>query len=339
MEKKETTVSICCLTYNHEKYVRKTLDGFLSQKTNFDFEVLINDDVSTDNTVNIVMEYEAKYPDIIKPIYQKENQYSKGKKMNCEFLFVKAKGKYIAMCEGDDYWTDNYKLQKQYDIMEQYAECSVSTHIVSWIHENGSDLNRVFPPKTIRAGIVTPEEYMRSEAGNVEWTFQTSSYFFRTKDIIDLCKEKPDFLVKSIVEDLPILLYLITRGSIYYIPEKMSCYRLGSSSSVTNTTLKQKKKVSIYYKNQIDCMKNYNEYTQMRFEYDIDKYIKHYEYTILFLKKDFKGMMQEQYVDNWNKLSIYRKGYYMVLRYFPWFHCCGDFYNLCKERLNSIKNK
>ena len=113
-------VSICCITFNHEKYIDQTLEGFLMQKTNFSFEILIHDDASTDATADIIREYEAKYPNIIKPIYQTENQFSKGiRSMYGVFNFPRATGKYIAMCEGDDYWIDENKLQSQADFLEQ----------------------------------------------------------------------------------------------------------------------------------------------------------------------------------------------------------------------------
>jgi len=99
-------VSICCLTYNHAPYIRDAIEGFLMQKTNFPVEILIHDDASTDGTADIIREYETRYPDIIKPIYQTENQYSKGVKISWEYQFSRARGKYIALCEGDDYWTD-----------------------------------------------------------------------------------------------------------------------------------------------------------------------------------------------------------------------------------------
>ena len=111
-------VSICCLTYNHEPYIRDCLEGFVMQQTNFIFEVLIHDDASTDNTAAIIREYEVKYPSIIKPIYQTENQYSKGVKVTSVYNFPRVKGQYVAMCEGDDYWTDPLKLQKQVDFLE-----------------------------------------------------------------------------------------------------------------------------------------------------------------------------------------------------------------------------
>lgn len=116
-------VSISCITYNHEPYIAQTLDGFLMQKTSFPFEILIHDDASTDRTADIIREYEQKFPKIIKPIYQKENQYSQGKREISEtWNFPRAKGKYIALCEGDDYWIDENKLQMQVDFLENNLE-------------------------------------------------------------------------------------------------------------------------------------------------------------------------------------------------------------------------
>lgn len=118
----EPLVSINCTAYNHEVYIRNTLEGFLMQKTDFKFEILIHDDASTDQTANIIREYEKKYPEIIKPIYQKENQFSKNISISKQFQYPRARGKYIAICEGDDYWTDPYKLQKQVDFLEAHPD-------------------------------------------------------------------------------------------------------------------------------------------------------------------------------------------------------------------------
>lgn len=112
-------VSICCTTYNHEKYIKECLDGILMQKTIYPFEIIIHDDASTDTTPQIISQYVKKYPTLIKPILQKENQYSKGIEICTQFVFPKAQGKYIAMCEGDDYWIDPLKIQKQIDILEK----------------------------------------------------------------------------------------------------------------------------------------------------------------------------------------------------------------------------
>jgi len=130
-------VSISCLTYNHEKYIRQTLEGFVKQKTNFRFEVLIHDDASTDGTQEIIKEYQLKYPDIIKPIFQKENQYEKRVQISKTYNYSRALGKYIALCEGDDYWTDENKLQMQYDALENDKSCSFSVHKVRHINAEG----------------------------------------------------------------------------------------------------------------------------------------------------------------------------------------------------------
>ena len=128
----EPIVSIHSLVYNHEPYLRQCLDGFVMQKTDFVFEAIVHDDCSTDGSVAIIREYAEKYPKIIKPIYEIENQYSKIGVIGIEKLMHSCShGKYTAYCEGDDYWTDPYKLQKQIDFLEQHKEYSMCFHSVS----------------------------------------------------------------------------------------------------------------------------------------------------------------------------------------------------------------
>ncbi len=140
-------VSIVCNTYNHHKYIQDALEGFLMQKTTFKVEMLVHDDASTDGTADIVREYENKYPDLILPVYQTENQYSKGIRPGPVYQYPRARGKYIALCEGDDYWTDSLKLQKQYEFMELHPEFVMCYHSriekmpdeTEKIFENGKD--------------------------------------------------------------------------------------------------------------------------------------------------------------------------------------------------------
>jgi glycosyltransferase involved in cell wall biosynthesis len=129
-------VSICCTTYNHEKYIRDAIEGFLMQKTTFPVEILIHDDASTDKTAQIVKEYAENHSDLIITIFQTENQYSQGIKPWPNFVFPRARGKYIALCEGDDYWTDPLKLQKQVDFLEEYTEYNICFHNVKVYIEN-----------------------------------------------------------------------------------------------------------------------------------------------------------------------------------------------------------
>lgn len=124
----DVLVAVVCITYNHEKYLRNALDGFLSQKTDFRYKIVIHDDASTDNTVKIIEEYALKYPQIIVPIYQKENQYQRGINILKEYVAPLLEGKYYAYCEGDDFWCDPHKLQEQVDFMRAHPDYSACVH-------------------------------------------------------------------------------------------------------------------------------------------------------------------------------------------------------------------
>lgn len=167
----DIVVSISCITYNHEPYIRKCLDGFVMQKTNFIFEVLIHDDASTDGTATIIREYVDKYPNLIKPIFQTENQYSKGVPISQTYNWPRARGKYIALCEGDDYWTDPYKLQKQVDFLEANSDYSLcfANAIEHW--EDGSKDDRCFSN-------VEDRDYTGVEIYK-KWTIPTASVVYR----------------------------------------------------------------------------------------------------------------------------------------------------------------
>lgn len=134
-------VSICCVTYNHEDYLQECLDGFLMQKTNFEFEVLVHEDASTDKTAEILKSYEKKFPGKLRCVYQTENQFKKQNVLT-EILFKMAQGKYIALCEGDDYWSDPNKLQKQVDFLESNPEYMASYHRAMLINETGSIIKK-----------------------------------------------------------------------------------------------------------------------------------------------------------------------------------------------------
>ena len=132
----EPVISIICNTYNQEKYIADALDSFLMQKVSVPFEILVHDDASTDGTAGIIREYEKTYPNVVKPIYQRENQFSKNISITSQIQAPRAKGKYIAFCEGDDYWSDPDKLQIQYDYMESHGECSACCHAYSMVDKN-----------------------------------------------------------------------------------------------------------------------------------------------------------------------------------------------------------
>lgn len=272
MENAMIMVSIHCLAFNHAKYIRKTLEGFVSQQTSFAYEVLIHDDASTDETPNIIREYEQKYPDIIKPIYQKENKYSKGFKIFPEYNLPRARGKYIAFCEGDDYWCDKKKLQKQVEIMEKHPECSLCTHFTDMISENGKKVLGSIPATSLGKGVIEQEVYLRYEILN-GLASQTSSFFTRTRYLQEYYEEMPLYRTKMHVGDFPLTLYLLTKGKVYFCDKVMSCYRVHSSGSYNEKRAKDTLFNLRHLYTLIDGMAEYNKYTDYRYDRLIKAYI------------------------------------------------------------------
>ena len=218
----EIMVSVICLCYNHENYIKDALDGFVKQKTTFPFEVLIHDDASTDKSAEIIREYEAKYPDIIKPTYQTENQHSQGVKIVKTFLWPKIRGKYIAFCEGDDFWTDENKLQKQVDFLEANPDYTVCVHNTIFC-DMKTDEQKVWYPTENRE--ITAEDAILGRR-----TYHLSSVLVKT----DFYFAKPAwaFMIHG-VGDLPSVIYHSLSGRVMYFGDVMSFYRCGVSGSWT----------------------------------------------------------------------------------------------------------
>jgi len=229
IDEKTPLVSVCCLAYNHAPYIRQCLDGFMMQKCDFPFEVLIHDDASTDGTADVIREYEAKYPDIIKPIYQTENQYSKGVGVTRVYQFPRAKGKYIALCEGDDYWTDPNKLQRQVDFLEAHEDVSMCFHDAKTIDIDGN--NKGNHRRYSKDQYVPIEDMILNGGGFCP----TASLVFRTKYIKS---GYPDFCQNFYVGDYPLQLYLLAKGKVYYFDNEMSVYRTEVPGSYSQAFLK-----------------------------------------------------------------------------------------------------
>lgn len=210
-------VSICSLVYNHEPYLRQCLDGFVMQQTTFPFEVIIHDDASTDGSAAIIREYATRYPNIFVPIYQTENQYSQGKKVSSTFVFPRARGKYIALCEGDDYWTDPLKLQKQVDFLEANPDYSMCFHSANVFCQSSGQYNDLF-------AYVQDREYEGVEFIK-KWTVPTASVCFR-RNVIDselyqTVRKNPYF----VYGDLILFLSCASLGRIRGLSSMMSVYR------------------------------------------------------------------------------------------------------------------
>ncbi len=222
-------VTITCTAYNHEAYIRQCLDGFVMQKTNFRFEAIVHDDASTDHTADIIREYAAKYPDIIKPIYETENQYSKHNGSLQKIMSEACKGKYRAMCEGDDYWTDPLKLQKQVDFMEEHEECSMTCSRVKRFSES----KQLFIDDY---GCYNHSQYIETidviEKGGL--FISTCSIIYRNK-ILD---NYPEYCKQCHVGDYPLQIMAAMKGRIFYFNEIMAVYRVDNPLSWVGTLRK-----------------------------------------------------------------------------------------------------
>lgn len=232
MQSKGIVVSVACITYNHAPYIRQCLEGFLMQKTNFPIEIIVHDDASTDGTDDIIREYALKYPELFKVILQEENQYSKGEDV-LSLVFERSAGKYIAFCEGDDYWTDPLKLQKQVDFLENNPDYVMCSHNYSFLFMN--EMKRVSYVETIG------RDYSLESLTKGEWLYQPLTLMFRSQTLW----ESEILRYTSIIDN--ILLYnLLKRGGGYCMPDDMGVYRVHSNGVWSG--INQERKLMMGYK-------------------------------------------------------------------------------------------
>lgn len=310
-------VSIICNTYNHEKYIRDALNGFLMQKTKFCYEILIHDDASTDHTPEIIHEYEMKYPDIIKPIYQSENKYSKGINIMDVYQSPRVSGRYVALCEGDDYWSDSTKLQKQFDALENCMQVDMCAHGAKMLMaKNGKDAGNVMPSKG--KTIFDLETVIR---GGGEF-LATNTLFFR-KTLLD---NPPEFR-KICSYDYVLQIAGAMRGGVLYLPELMSVYRIAVPGSWT-----QRIGNGEYYVSQAELLKKMldmlNIETERKYEQVIVEKKRELTFKELEATKKYRELKDMEYSDIYNRQPIKWKLKLHMKEAFPLFF---DFYKKVKN--------
>jgi glycosyltransferase involved in cell wall biosynthesis len=234
------TVSICCITYNHEPYIGQALNGFLMQKTNFNVEILIGEDCSTDSTKVVIEEYCRKYPGKIKLITYEHNVGSIKNHIN---TMRHASGKYIAMCDGDDFWTDPLKLQKQVDFLESNPEYVICCHYTKVIDENEKVVYVNPNPVSIELN------YADMLLGNKEETRICSLMVRNLKEVRGLYSQA--WYLKTHGADKIFKLFAIssTNKKMYVLPEVMSSYRMhtGGVWSMIDTKLRKSRMISDFH--------------------------------------------------------------------------------------------
>ncbi|MCX7098539.1 MAG: glycosyltransferase [Methylococcales bacterium] len=232
---KKPLVSIICATFNHEGYIKEAINGFLLQETTFPFEIIIHEDVSTDNTATIVQSYVESYPHLIKPIFQKENQYSKGASPFLNAL-AHAQGDYIAICEGDDFWTDPSKLQSQADYLSCHPEFSMAAHAVNII--DNTVAKQIYSPfAPVLKSVHYFDDILR------EHFIPTLSLMIRKSAIPSPI---PAFFFQITGRDIALELLTASQGPCYYDTKKRATYR-HHDNGITKTPIHPLKQHDLRY--------------------------------------------------------------------------------------------
>lgn len=314
---KNIKVSILCLSYNHKNFIRQALDSILSQKVNFDYEIIIHDDASTDGSANIIKEYCANYPDKFVPILQEKNQWSQGKYPLTEFMIEKIRGKYVIVNECDDYFTDNLKLQKQVDYLDNNLDCTICFHPVSVKYEGSERKNGLIPSEDFISKITTHSlSFENLLKGNF---LQTNSVLYRWSLTYDEWPKK-QFL------PCDYFLHLIhaSKGEIGFINEVMSVYRKHNSGiwwnnqsdeSWINIGLQRIRfweameksfhkdytsKIQIATNKTVEVLFKYKRFTQLN---ELIKEFPFYFYNSNFVKRNFCAKLSELTPYELSKLS------------------------------------
>ncbi len=228
MKKELPLVTVRCLTYNHAPYIKQCLEGFVTQQTNFPFECIVHDDASTDGTSDIIREYAEKFPDIIKPIIQTENQYSKRNGSIGKILDEKTRGKYLAFCEGDDYWIDPLKLQKQVDFLEsnpEYAMCHTEAHSYNQTTSQLSYMHKYVKTNDDLELICGIDFLLHNNTVSTQTACVRTAYF---RQYLEEVKPKTH---QWLMGDYPRWIWMAIKYKIKYIPDVTAVYRILSESA------------------------------------------------------------------------------------------------------------
>jgi len=297
----ECIVSINCITYNHEDYIAEAIEGFLMQKTNFDFEILIGEDCSTDHTLQIVEEYVKKYPEKIKLISSESNV---GSRENAVRLHKNSKGKYIALCEGDDYWIDPYKLQKQINFLKENRECTLCFHNAFFV--KGTKKINLKSKKTL----VNKVNYYFREDGNYSagdlamlGFIPTASYVY-PKYLLD---DPPEWYYTALVGDIPIKLISSSYGYAHFMNENMSVYRTAVKGSVTYNWRKEsgnKEKQIKINRGFLELFNNFNDFTQNKYKEEIDNTKIQFELEIERLERNLHNVKSLKYKKYFKRIGL-----------------------------------
>ena len=308
-------VSVLCIVFNHRKYIRRCLSSLVNQKTNFQYEIIVHDDASTDGTQSIIKEFAAKYPDLIKPILQEINQYSKRNDFISNDMLPLVSGKYCVEIEGDDFWCDENKLQLQVDALEKNKQCTLCVHATNTVDKDGNPLEMRFPMTKIEKPCLSVSEFMEMSLDSESWPFHLSAFMVS----YDLYKEYMNFRSSGypskfyFVGDLPLYLYFGLKGNTYYIDKEMSTYTVESGGFMSRAKRDPKFAYKVH-KGFIDGLTEFDKYTKYEFSDNVRKMIAPRRFEVARLDRRFDLIVTtpelRTYIEN--KGFIKKAAYYVV---------------------------
>ena len=256
---KAPLVSVNIVTFNQESFIAQAIEGVLVQQTDFPFEIVIGEDCSSDSTRNIVFDYQEKHPDIIKVITSDRNV---GAVDNWCRVNKSCRGKYVAICEGDDYWTDSRKLQEQVDFLEANVDCSAVFHAAEFSFEDNPQKNFIKRP----GKKIPNQRYLTKDVIlNIARNYTTSSLLCRSAHVKDL----PEFFSRAPVGDVPLMLILAVEGDIGYIDEPMCVYRVATGNSWTRSRRNDLEKRRKHYSDTLRMYSEFNSWTENKYWFHV----------------------------------------------------------------------
>ena len=286
----EIVVSVLCITWNQAEYIRCALDGIVMQQTDFTYEVIVHDDASTDGTAEIVREYAETYPAMIRPLYETDNQYSKGRSL-IQIVLPHIRGQYVALCEGDDYWCDAHKLQKQVNIMRSQRNALACVHNV-WKWDCLSHRKTRFHTKE-DDGVLTVENIIHWD----DTGYATVSLMVKR----DWLTIPPEFQITG-VGDYPRAIYMALHGEIYYLKDCMGVYRCNANGSWTNRMADDIWRFRLYILDMNRMLQYVDRYSNGEFHLSIENKIRMNSYCLVY-REMMNGSKKEDYINAWKMLT------------------------------------
>lgn len=310
-------LSICCITYNHEKFISEAIDSFLMQKTSFPFKIIIGEDCSTDNTLNIINEYKNRYPSLIQVITSDSNV---GMQKNFARTFNACSSTYIALCEGDDYWTDIHKLQKQVDFLENNSDFIICCHRSETFDQSSQAIISSYP------NIKQEKDMMIDDLFNTN-TANTCTFVYRNINI-----KIPDFFKKLKLGDWPLHMLHAEHGKIKYFPDKMATYRVHDSGIWTSTDRIKRLSAAI------EVLEYMNEYFKNKYIIQINRLINRsiFEKALCYLEIKQYSIADQYYQDlcQSKAINLPSKMKYIVKKKYPFiYNLILFFYHQIKRQL------